>query len=96
MYSKQYCDIWDNELTPDFDIETIAKDMYHNRYYIIECKGLNIFCIHKDIDGDLWVSHREDDGYYMDRCPSDWERLTDLINGEKHLKSLLREALQTI
>ena len=94
MYSKQYCDIWDNELTPDFDIETIAKDMYRDRYYPIECKGLNIFCIHKDINGDLWVSHKED--YGITRHASDWERLTDLINGEKQLKSLLRETLQTI
>ncbi len=38
QYSKQWCDIWDPEMSYDFDINKITKDMYSDRYTLLYVK----------------------------------------------------------
>ena len=47
-FSKQYCDVWDNEFPYDFDIEKVAKELIKGNYYPIICEGFGFHAIAKD------------------------------------------------
>lgn len=58
-FSKQWCDLWDPKRTPDFDIESISRDMYRDRYYPIVCEGFGFNSIHKDVYGVVWLGYAD-------------------------------------
>jgi hypothetical protein len=59
-FSKQWCEIWDPSMPHGFDIESITRDMYRDRYYPIVCEGFGFNCIHKDTHGNIWLAYAFD------------------------------------
>jgi hypothetical protein len=78
-FSKQWCEIWNQSIPHDFDIEAIAKDMHNDRYYPIFCEGFGFNCIHKDVYDNIWLSF----GYDKNGNSSVWKRYRSTIMEEK-------------
>jgi hypothetical protein len=77
-YSKQWCELWDQSKTYDFDIDKITKELYRGNYYPIKCEGFGFLCIYKDSHGRKWLAFGEKDGNYHN-----WKRYSGLIIQEK-------------
>jgi hypothetical protein len=54
-FSKQYCEIWDNDMPGDFDIEAIADDLKPGYVTTIICEGFGFTAISKDEDGKIFL-----------------------------------------
>jgi len=63
-FSKQYCEIYEPELTWDFDIEEIAETIPKGYYKPIICEGFGILGIAVTIDGTISVLIDDSDGSY--------------------------------
>ena len=60
QFSKQWCESINTSMPYDFDIDTIVKDLYSDRYYPIVCDGFGFNCIHKDTYDNVWLSFGRD------------------------------------
>lgn len=52
-FSKQWCDLNDPEMRPDFDIFEVAAFMPDGHYTSIICEGFGFIAIGKDNDGNI-------------------------------------------
>lgn len=64
-FSKQYCDLHDQEMTPDFDIDEIAKDIEPGFYLPIICEGFGFIAIGRMEKGDIQFAYRQQDTDYV-------------------------------
>ena len=52
-FSKQWCDINDPQMSPDFDIDDVVKDLEPNCYTPIICEGFGFVAIGKASNGNI-------------------------------------------
>lgn len=52
-FSKQYCDLYDQDMPWDFDIEVIGNDLDPGYSRSIICEGLGFTAIARDLDGSV-------------------------------------------
>ena len=52
-FSKQWCDLNDPQMTPDFDIDEVVKDLEPNHYISIVCEGFGFIAIGKTGEEEL-------------------------------------------
>lgn len=78
-YSKQYCDIYEPTKSHDFDVVEIARDMYRDYRYPIQCEGLGFYCIAKDTSDRIWLAFDRDDKQNYDN----WQLLDYVLEKNK-------------
>ena len=54
-FSKQYCEIYDEDFPWDFDIEEIADDIPKGHYKPIICEGFGFLGIGVTLNGDIEI-----------------------------------------
>jgi hypothetical protein len=47
IYSKQWCDLYNSDITPNYDIESVASLMVSGSYRPIVCDGFGFKAIGK-------------------------------------------------
>lgn len=78
-FSKQYCEIFNNEFPFDFDIEEISNDLQPEHYTPITCEGFGFIAIGKNERNETILAFPL--GNHPD-SEVEWKTLNDLLNGK--------------
>jgi hypothetical protein len=60
-FSKQYCEIYDPEMSFDFDILEEAKHIQPGHYISMICEGFGFLAIGKDEDNEIFLAMPAED-----------------------------------
>ena len=58
-FSKQYCEAHDPEMSWDFDIDQMAKQVQPEHYIPIICEGFGFVAIGKNEEGETILGYRK-------------------------------------
>ena len=84
-YSKQWCDLYNSEIKPNFDIDIIAESMVAGTYRPIKCDGFGFHAIGKRTDGVVEFYFKNQIGIMSP--PSldsvDWINMDEMLQKER-------------
>jgi len=73
-FSKQYCEIYDLEMSFDFDILEEAKHIQPGHYISMICEGFGFIAISKDENNEILLAVPTKDGEYVH-----WKEYNEVI-----------------
>jgi hypothetical protein len=73
-FSKQYCEIYDPEMSFDFDILEEAKHIQPGYYISMICEGFGFIAISKDENNEILLAVPTKDGEYVH-----WKEYNEVI-----------------
>ena len=85
IYSKQWCDLYNSDITPNYDIESVASLMVSGSYRPIVCDGFGFKSIGKRTDGIVEFYFKN--GIGIMSPPSldsvDWINMNEMLQKER-------------
>ena len=84
-YSKQWCDLYNLEINPSFDIEVIAESMVAGTYRPIACDGFGFKAIGKSKENIIELYFKNTIGIMSPPSldNSDWVSLHNMLQNER-------------
>jgi hypothetical protein len=85
IYSKQWCDLHNLEIKPNFDIEAIAESMVVGTYRPIKCDGFGFNAIGKTMEGIIELYLKNSIGIMSPPSldSADWITLDNMLQKER-------------
>lgn len=72
-FSKQYCELYETEMEPDFDILQMANQVQPDHYIPIICEGFGFLAIGKNEEGEIILAFRGKDDII------DWKTYKEVV-----------------
>jgi hypothetical protein len=72
-FSKQYCELHEQEMEPDFDILQMANQVQPDHYIPIICEGFGFLAIGKNEEGEIILAFRGKDDII------DWKTYKEVV-----------------
>jgi hypothetical protein len=85
IYSKQWCDLYNLETQPNFDIEIIAESMVVGTYRPIKCDGFGFNAIGKSTEGIIELYFKNTIGIMSPPSldNADWVTLDNMLQNKR-------------
>ncbi|MEY4332628.1 MAG: hypothetical protein RLZZ196_1366 [Bacteroidota bacterium] len=86
IYSKQWCDLYNLEIKPNYDIEVIAESMVAGTYRPIKCDGFGFHAIGKTREGIVELYIKNTIGIISPPSlnSADWITLDNMLQKERN------------
>jgi len=85
IYSKQWCDLYNSDITPNYDIESVASLMVSGSYRPIVCDGFGFKAIGKSKENIIELYFKNTIGIMSPPSldNADWVTLDNMLQNER-------------